>query len=62
LKAIAVEWCHLPATCVLTADQPESIKELQILIVFDWLRVSCVPDFTFRHSQGGALLYLDRER
>jgi hypothetical protein len=26
-------------------------ESAQIMIVFDWLRVSCVQDFTFRHSQ-----------
>jgi hypothetical protein len=34
----------------------------QIMIVFDWLRVSYVPDFTLRHSQAGTLLCLDDER
>jgi hypothetical protein len=48
-----------------TTDGPSVGKQervAQILIVFDWLGVSCVPDFTFRHSQGGTLLCPDRER
>jgi hypothetical protein len=44
-------------------DQPEWMtngrsagkqeRVVQIMIVFDWLRLSCVPDFTFRRSQTG---------
>jgi len=44
----------------LQAGKQERVA--QIMIVFDWLRVTCVPDFTFRHSQAGTLLCLDDER